>query len=44
MHSGISEIAIGNNDLSSRTERQAAALAQTALCSMEQTATVRPER
>ena len=40
MHSGISEIARGNNDLSSRTEQQAAALAQTA-ASMEQlTATV----
>jgi methyl-accepting chemotaxis protein-4 (peptide sensor receptor) len=40
MHSGISEIAMGNNDLSSRTEQQAAALAQTA-ASMEQlTATV----
>lgn len=35
MHSGISEIAMGNNDLSSRTEQQAAALAQTA-ASMEQ--------
>lgn len=40
MHTGISEIAMGNNDLSSRTEQQAASLAQTA-ASMEQlTATV----
>lgn len=40
MHTGISEIAAGNNDLSSRTEQQAASLAQTA-ASMEQlTATV----
>ena len=40
MHTGISEIAEGNNDLSSRTEQQAASLAQTA-ASMEQlTATV----
>ncbi|HIE5387342.1 TPA: methyl-accepting chemotaxis protein IV [Enterobacter cancerogenus] len=40
MHSGISGIAAGNNDLSSRTEQQAASLAQTA-ASMEQlTATV----
>jgi len=40
MHTGIGEIAAGNNDLSSRTEQQAASLAQTA-ASMEQlTATV----
>ena len=40
MHTGISEIAAGNNDLSSRTEQQAASLAETA-ASMEQlTATV----
>lgn len=40
MHTGIAEIAEGNNDLSSRTEQQAASLAQTA-ASMEQlTATV----
>ncbi|HBN1703705.1 methyl-accepting chemotaxis protein IV [Escherichia coli] len=40
MHIGIAEIVAGNNDLSSRTEQQAASLAQTA-ASMEQlTATV----
>lgn len=40
MHTGISEIAAGNNDLSSLTEQQAASLVQTA-ASMEQlTATV----
>ena len=30
MHIGIAEIVAGNNDLSSRTEQQAASLAQTA--------------
>ncbi|ENU4533631.1 methyl-accepting chemotaxis protein IV [Escherichia coli] len=42
MHIGIAEIVAGNNDLSSRTEQQAASLAQTAAsASMEQlTATV----
>ncbi|MBS0846984.1 methyl-accepting chemotaxis protein [Citrobacter sp. JGM124] len=40
MYSGVSEISMGNNDLSARTEQQAASLAQTA-ASMEQlTATV----
>ncbi|EHM45940.1 putative methyl-accepting chemotaxis protein I [Yokenella regensburgei ATCC 43003] len=40
MHTGISEIVAGNNDLSSRTEQQASSLAETA-ASMEQlTATV----
>ncbi|QED66131.1 methyl-accepting chemotaxis protein IV [Escherichia coli] len=40
MHIGIAEIVAGNNDLTSRTEQQAASLAQTA-ASMEQlTATV----
>jgi hypothetical protein len=40
MHTGISEIAEGNNDLSARTEQQAASLAQTAASMEELTATV----
>lgn len=40
MHTGIAEIAEGNNDLSARTEQQAASLAQTAASMEELTATV----
>lgn len=40
MHIGIAEIVAGNNDLSSRTEQQAASLAQTAASMEKLTATV----
>lgn len=40
MHHGIGEIAEGNNDLSARTEQQAASLAQTAASMEELTVTV----
>ncbi len=41
MYTGIREIALGNNNLSSRTEQQAASLEETAASMEELTATVK---